>query len=116
MSAAIAIEALEQRAFAEADTLLDPPRPPSADNHDTVVESPDVVGLPEDDPTLHDTPDLEPRLSRETAELVAQYRFRRFQGHQAGCQCQSRGDYVGCRDLRSRLLAAGFWDVLYEAP
>jgi len=113
-TAAVVPEVFERITFKEDDTLLDAPTPSMAHRDDTLVDPPDDVGVPEDDTTLREAPDAEPRLSRETAELVGEYRFRRLQGHQAGCQCQSRGDHLGCRELRSQLLAAGLWELLYD--
>ena len=116
-TAAVVPEVFERITFKEDDTLLDAPTPPTArvtSRDDTLVDPPDDVVVPEEDTTLREAPEAEPRLTRETAGLVGEYRFRRLQGHQAGCQCQSRGDHLGCRELRSQLLAAGLWGILYD--
>ena len=104
---------LELDAVAEGDTVPDAVfrliyEPAPEEGH----AAPDSTSSPPW-PANATSDDEERCMTRAEAELVGEYRFRRLQGHQPGCQCQSRGDYLGCRDLRARLLAAGEWRALH---
>jgi hypothetical protein len=121
----------------EPDTLVDWPAPAAATPPEVSSGAPDLS--PEEvgsqfTPSVRCNEDELWKLGAADAlpAIVAEYRFRRLQGHQAGCQCQSRRcrdvtltvgssqstarttEHLGCIDLRARLLAAGLWDVLYD--